>query len=190
MFRTILLALLFIAAPAAAKVDPKAVEELIAADRAFDQAGKAADPVAGISRCLTTSSCPRPRAMPSAAMPLSPCSAKTRPTRRARPLVPNPRRHFRRRNAGLHLRIPVADERRPEAARPQVSSILDQAARGLARRRLSPAGPSARRGVETDAAPTLPPFAAEPVTDPAAMTILHLSVAAAEVLFRPCKRSA
>jgi hypothetical protein len=51
MFRSILLALLFLAAPAAAKVDPKAaVEDLLAADRAFsDLAGKAADPVAGIS---------------------------------------------------------------------------------------------------------------------------------------------
>lgn len=51
MFRSILLALLVIAAPAAAQVDPKAaVEELLAADRAFSaDAAKAADPVAGIS---------------------------------------------------------------------------------------------------------------------------------------------
>ena len=54
MFRAILLALLFIAAPAAARVDPAAaVEELLAADRAFsDSAAKASDPVAGISAML------------------------------------------------------------------------------------------------------------------------------------------
>jgi ketosteroid isomerase-like protein len=51
MFRTILLALLLISAPAAAKRDAMAaLDELIAADRDFsDQAGKASDPVAGIS---------------------------------------------------------------------------------------------------------------------------------------------
>ena len=51
MFRTILLALLFIAAPAAAKVDPKAaVEQLLAADRAYsDQAASAADPPTGLA---------------------------------------------------------------------------------------------------------------------------------------------
>lgn len=51
MFRSILLALLFIASPAAAQTDPKAaVEELLAADRNFSaEAAKAADPVAGIS---------------------------------------------------------------------------------------------------------------------------------------------
>ena len=51
MFRVILLALVLIASPAAAKVDPKvAVDDLLAADRAYsDGAQKAADPVAGIS---------------------------------------------------------------------------------------------------------------------------------------------
>src|SRR5690348_5597198 len=55
MFRTVLLALLFLAAPAVAKpVDPKAgVNELLAADLAFSvDAAKAADPVAGISAML------------------------------------------------------------------------------------------------------------------------------------------
>ena len=47
MFRTILLALLFIAGPVAAQADPKdAVEELLAADRAFSAAAaKATNPV-------------------------------------------------------------------------------------------------------------------------------------------------
>ena len=51
MLRSILLALLFLAAPAAAKVDPKAaVSELVAADLTFSvEAAKAADPVTGIS---------------------------------------------------------------------------------------------------------------------------------------------
>lgn len=55
MFRTVLLALLFLAAPAAAKpADPKAaVNELLAADLTFSvEAAKAADPVAGISAML------------------------------------------------------------------------------------------------------------------------------------------
>ena len=57
MFRTVLLALLFLTAPAAAKpVDPKtAVNELLAADLTFSvDAAKAADPVAGISAMLDT----------------------------------------------------------------------------------------------------------------------------------------
>lgn len=51
MFRTILLALLFVAAPAVAEVDPTAaVKELLAADRAYsDQAAHAADPAAGLA---------------------------------------------------------------------------------------------------------------------------------------------
>jgi ketosteroid isomerase-like protein len=52
MFRTLLIALFLIASPAAASpADPKiAVEQLLAADRAFaDQAAKAADPVTGIA---------------------------------------------------------------------------------------------------------------------------------------------
>jgi ketosteroid isomerase-like protein len=55
MFRTFLWAFLLIASPAAAEpADPKAaVEQLLAADRAYsDQAGKAADPIAGISPML------------------------------------------------------------------------------------------------------------------------------------------
>ena len=54
MFRSILLALLFLAAPTTAKVNPKvAVEQLLAADRAFsDQSANAADPVAGLSPML------------------------------------------------------------------------------------------------------------------------------------------
>jgi len=55
MFRTLLLALLFIAAPAAAKpADPKsAVNELLAADLTFSvEAARAVDPVAGISAML------------------------------------------------------------------------------------------------------------------------------------------
>jgi ketosteroid isomerase-like protein len=52
MFRTLLLAIVLIASPAAAKsADPKvAVEKLLAADRAFSaDAAKAADPVAGVA---------------------------------------------------------------------------------------------------------------------------------------------
>jgi ketosteroid isomerase-like protein len=55
MLRTLFLALLFLAAPAAAKpADPKvAVNELLAADLTFSvEAAKAADPVAGISAML------------------------------------------------------------------------------------------------------------------------------------------
>jgi len=55
MFRTILLALLVVAAPAAAKpADPKAaVKDLLAADLTFSiEAAKAPDPVAGISAML------------------------------------------------------------------------------------------------------------------------------------------
>ena len=55
MFRTILLALIFLAAPATARpADPKsAVNELLAADLTFSvDAAKAADPVAGISAML------------------------------------------------------------------------------------------------------------------------------------------
>ncbi len=50
MFRSILLALLFLGAPAAAKVDPAAaVEELLAADRAFSAvASNADDPAIGL----------------------------------------------------------------------------------------------------------------------------------------------
>lgn len=54
MFRAILLALLFVAAPAVAKVDPRvAVDELLAVDRAFsDSAANVTDPVAGLSPML------------------------------------------------------------------------------------------------------------------------------------------
>jgi hypothetical protein len=55
MFRSILFALLFMAAPAVARpVDPKAaVEELLAADRAFsDGAAKADEPAAGLAPML------------------------------------------------------------------------------------------------------------------------------------------
>ena len=56
MFRTILLALLFIAAPVDAQVDPNAaVEQLLAADRAFSTvASTADDPVIGLGAMFDT----------------------------------------------------------------------------------------------------------------------------------------
>ena len=53
MLRALLLALLFIAAPAAAKSPQAALDELLAADRAFSSAAaKGADPVAGLAPML------------------------------------------------------------------------------------------------------------------------------------------
>ena len=52
MLRTLLLALLVLAAPAAAKSPKAALNELLAADRAFSAASAKAEPVAGITAML------------------------------------------------------------------------------------------------------------------------------------------
>jgi hypothetical protein len=187
MFRTILLALLFIAAPATAKVDPKAaVEELIAADRAFsDQAGMSADPVAGISAMFD-----------------------------ADVVMPSPKGHAVGRDAVIALfrENPSYTEGKVSWA-PVRGGISADGTQGFTYGFLSlTGGDPARRDrkylaywIKQPAGwrvvayrqqvrqpgevsrrmlpPSLPPFAAEPVTDPAAMTILHLSVAAAEKSF-------
>jgi ketosteroid isomerase-like protein len=52
MLRALFLAFLFVAAPAFAKTSREAVDELLAADRAFSAAAAKADPVAGITAML------------------------------------------------------------------------------------------------------------------------------------------
>lgn len=187
MFRSILFALLFIASPVAAQVDPKAVvEELLAADRAFSaEAAKASDPVAGISRMLD-----------------------------AEVVMPSPKGHAVGRDAVIALfrENPSYKEGKVNWA-PVRGGISADGTQGFTYGFLSlTGGDPARRerkylaywvkrpeGWRTVAyrqqvreagevskamfPPSLPPFSTEPVTDPEAMKILHLSVAAAEKSF-------
>lgn len=188
MFRSFLLALLLVAAPAAAKpAHPKAaVEELIAADRAFsDQAQKVADPVAGISPMLD-----------------------------AEVVMPSPKGHAVGRDAVIALfRENPSYKDGKVSWTPVRGGISADGTQGFTYGYLSLTGgdparrdrkylaywvkrPEGWRAVayrqqvreagDVSTAmlpPSLPTFSAEPVTDPEAMRILHLSVAAAEKSF-------
>ena len=179
---------------AAAKVDPKAaVEGDCRRPRLLrTRPARPLTRLRAFRRCLTqTSSCPRPRAMPSAAMPLSPCSAKTRPTRRARSASPIRGGISADGTQGFtygFLSLTSGDPTRRD--RKYLAYWIKQPAgwRVVAyRQQVRQPGEVSKQMLP----PSLPPFAAEPVTDPAAMAILHLSVAAAESPFPTMrKRSA
>ena len=87
---------------------------------------------------------------------------RARPRRRDRRLPRQPRlprgpshldasarRHLGRRHPGLHLRLPHPLGRRSRAARAQISRLLGAPARRLAGRRLPPAPPPRRRGLDS-----------------------------------------
>ncbi|MDP9422745.1 MAG: nuclear transport factor 2 family protein [Pseudomonadota bacterium] len=188
MFRSLLLALILIASPAAAKpADPKAVvEELLAADRAFSaRAEKSADPVAGVAPMFDTEV-----------------------------VMPSPKGHAVGREAVLALfRENPSYKEGKVSWTPVRGGISADGTQGFTYGYFSLTGgdparrerkylaywvkrPDGWRAVayrqqvreagEVSKAmipPSLPPFSAEPVSVPEAMKILHLSVAAAEKSF-------
>ena len=187
MFRTILLAVVLTAAPAAARVDPKAaVEELIAADRAFsDRAATAADPVAGISPMLDAE----------VVMPSPKGHAVGRDAVitlfRENPSYKDGKVSWTPIRGGISadgtqgftygfLTLTGGDPARRERKYLAYWVKRPEGWRTVAyRQQVREAGEVSKKMIP----PSLPPFSAEPVTDPEAMKILHLSVAAAEKSF-------
>lgn len=188
MFRSLFFALSLMVLPATAKpADPKAiVQELIAADRAFsEQAQKATEPVAGISPMFDAE----------VVMP----SPKGHAVGRDAVIA-----LFRENPSykeGKASWVPVRGGISADGTQGFTYGFLSLTGGDPARRERKylaywvkrPEGwrtvayrQQVRETGEVSKAmmpPSLPPFSAEPVTDPEAMRILHLSVAAAEKSF-------
>ena len=160
-FAALFLALLFAAAPA--DCQKRAVDELLAADRAFAAPSAQARPGRRRPRHVRR----RHRRAGagqghrrSARRPSPRLQGQPRLRERPRHLGAGPRRHLRRRQPGLHFRLPERGPRRSRPAQPQISRLLGQPPGRLAGRRLPPA--TARAGAVSTAmlAPSLPGFAA------------------------------